>query len=350
MATTDLSPLTHQDDSIPYPWQIAPWQQLQRMLTTQRLSHALLFSGAKGLGKKALADYFVQSLLCSQASAIHRPCGKCRDCEWYGELMHPDVLQIKPEEDAGIIKIATVRQVIEFSHTTPQRHSGKIVVIDMAEMMHVAAANAILKTLEEPPAKLLLLLITSELALLPLTIRSRCQLIHFPSYTHLAEKLAWLSRMTQQNSEQASLALSLHGYAPLRAKTYLLENKIANRATIMAALQALLRKEQDPLIVAQSFMNFDLVDCINWMLIGLLDMIRLKLGLQPSQLSNQDLVTELTLLAPIMDLCACQALAARLMLSRVEVVSNLNQQLIIEDICCRWSQLTLNKGGIIGDR
>lgn len=162
-----------------YPWQTAAWHTLQAYRT--HLPQALLVHGQAGIGKTHLVWLWAQSLLCQNAShhADHLPCGTCQHCRWFQKSEHPDVQILAPEENTmrqiSIERIRALRDFLGF--TTYQRHGRRIIFIQEADRLNIAAANALLKMLEEPPERTLFLLVTAQFhALLP-TIKSRCQ--HF---------------------------------------------------------------------------------------------------------------------------------------------------------------------------
>lgn len=164
------------------------WTSLQARRA--RLPHALLLIGQKGLGKFALAREFAASLLCEQPTADGRACGACLACNWFGQGNHPDFRLLQPDAlaDEGELEegkkkpsqqitIDQVRELDEFLGVGSHRGGLSIVLVNPAEAMNRNAANSILKTLEEPPANVLFLLVSSEPPRLLPTIRSRCQAI-----------------------------------------------------------------------------------------------------------------------------------------------------------------------------
>ncbi|MDP3438918.1 MAG: DNA polymerase III subunit delta' [Azonexus sp.] len=168
-----------------------------------RLPHSLLLIGQKGLGKFDLAKQFAASLLCEQLPADGQACGKCLACNWYSQGNHPDFRLLQPgalNDDVELeegkkkpsqqITIDQVRGLDEFLNVGTHRGGLRIIVIYPTEAMNRSTANALLKSLEEPIASTLFLLVSSEpMRLLP-TIRSRCQVVPvaLPS-TQKAEKV-----------------------------------------------------------------------------------------------------------------------------------------------------------------
>ena len=156
-------------------WHATAWQQLQTSHRQQRLPHALLLSGEAGIGKAEFAARLAASLLCEQPHVDGQACGTCHACQRLGAQTHPDRFRLEPEEPGKAIKVDAVRQLIRNLSLTGHYGGYRVVTVEPAELMNTNAANAFLKTLEEPPANTLLILITASPARLPATIRSRCQ-------------------------------------------------------------------------------------------------------------------------------------------------------------------------------
>lgn len=176
------------------------WNFLMQSAAKERLAHAYLFVGQAQVGKKKVALAFVKALQCEKAKSVaSRPeaCGQCRNCILIEKGQHPDVLFIDPtqrtetfnyaDEQKQIqgqiknqeIKIGAIRQLQHQISLSPFSAKYKVVIIDSAEQMTQEAANCLLKTLEEPPQRSLLILISSNWQMLLPTVISRCQLIRF---------------------------------------------------------------------------------------------------------------------------------------------------------------------------
>jgi DNA polymerase-3 subunit delta' len=181
-----------------------------------------LLHGPAGFGKTALARHFAQVKLCEMPAEDGRPCGRCSACAWVRELQHPDLRWVEPETGdeeaegkarAEIIRIEQIRDLADFVVLTPHRRATKMIVIRPAEAMNPAAANALLKTLEEPPAGTYLLLVSDRPGRLPATILSRCTKLAAPRPS-AAQALAWLRG---QQLAAAEDLLAQAGGAPLKA-------------------------------------------------------------------------------------------------------------------------------------
>ena len=156
---------------------------LQTAVARQRLAHAYLFHGESAIGKRSTALCFAQALNCERSSPSDMidACGTCRSCQQIQARTHPDFFVIEPDNELATpqIKIEQVREIEQQIMYRPLIGERKICLIDEADRMTIGAANALLKTLEEPPDHSLFLLITSRPAALPSTIRSRCQSLRF---------------------------------------------------------------------------------------------------------------------------------------------------------------------------
>ena len=202
------------------------WQRLSARRA--QLPHALLISGQRGIGKFELARRFAESLLCENLTPSGEACGTCAACGWLAQSNHPDFRLLQPDalaeeegdgEESGRkkasqqITIGQVRALDDFLHIGTHRHGARVVLINPAEAMNRATANSLLKSLEEPIASTLFLLVSSEPDRLLPTIRSRCQSI---SLAQPASSLAaeWLR---QSGVTDAERWLALAGGSPLLA-------------------------------------------------------------------------------------------------------------------------------------
>jgi DNA polymerase-3 subunit delta' len=203
-----------------YPWQIDDWRRLN--VERERLPNAWMLTGLTGIGKLAFAEHLAQSLLCDAPGADYAPCGQCEACRWFALGSHPDFRRLTPlmDDDDGkekisrklpVIKIEAVRELIEYAHLSSHRNGQRVVLIEPAEALNPAAANALLKILEEPPADVLFLLVAHAPQRLLPTIKSRCRQYAL-SAPAPAVALAWLRDHGVAHPETE---LAHHGGAPL---------------------------------------------------------------------------------------------------------------------------------------
>ncbi|MFT4861358.1 MAG: DNA polymerase-3 subunit delta' [Pseudohongiellaceae bacterium] len=180
---------------IPFPWQQAPWSQIRQQHESGSLAHAYLVYGEPGLGKALFAEALALSILCT-APTPQGACGKCSVCQLGQGGSLPDLFEVAPEDDSREIKIAQIRKVTGFIAKSSHGNKGKVVIVDSAHCLNNAAANALLKTLEEPSQTTYLFLVTSLPGALSATIRSRCQRIKIDAPTAAAGK-QWLEAHTE---------------------------------------------------------------------------------------------------------------------------------------------------------
>lgn len=150
------------------------YRHLDQLRATGRLPHALIFLGPEGIGKQLVARHLAKALLCEEKSA---PCGACRSCLQAAQGQHPDLWSLEP--DNGRIKIDAIRELKKTLNLPPLVSKLRVVLISEAHALNAAAANALLKTLEEPPPATYFLLASHAAGWVPRTILSRCQKVRF---------------------------------------------------------------------------------------------------------------------------------------------------------------------------
>jgi len=150
---------------------------LYSSILSNQISHAYLFYGPEQIGKKLFAELFAKSLQC-QSDSNKIPCNQCVSCQQIEKKIHPDIYSTEPGENGS----TSINQIRELQHALSLRSfltSYKISIIDQADRMTNEAANSLLKTLEEPPPKTVIILISKSIVSLPLTIISRCQTLQY---------------------------------------------------------------------------------------------------------------------------------------------------------------------------
>jgi DNA polymerase-3 subunit delta' len=219
-----------------HPWNQPLFDSVKRMLG--RLPHALLLHGPRGVGKLALAERIGQLLLCENVDPVKRPCGQCDGCRWYLAGTHPDLRRLEPEvlakpaegeeEEEGSeapakrgkpsldIRVSQVRSLADFLNLRSHRGALRVALVHPAEEMNPTAQNALLKSLEEPPAGAIFILVSHRPHRLLPTVHSRCVKIPVPIPPAEAA-IAWLKSQPQQD---AARWLAFAGGAPLQALRY----------------------------------------------------------------------------------------------------------------------------------
>lgn len=197
--------------------QDAPVQTLRRSLATGKTAHAYLFSGPPGVGKHLAARTMAAALNCAEAS--DDACGQCPSCRKIEKDVHPDVFEMGLPPGKKSIPVDSVREVEKRLSLRPHEGRAKVVIIDPTDRMTEAAANALLKTLEEPGPGRFLILITAKLSYLLPTVRSRCQKIRFGALPETVVEQLLIEQGAPQDRASAAAALS-HG-SMTRAVSYL---------------------------------------------------------------------------------------------------------------------------------
>ncbi|MCP3870437.1 MAG: DNA polymerase III subunit delta' [Gammaproteobacteria bacterium] len=267
------------------PWHEQEWTRLMNGRRSGKLHHALLIRGAKGLGKARFARLLAASLLCRSAGEGGIPCGQCKECLLLKAGNHPDFVVIMPEEPGKAIKIDTIREFTRAESMTTQSGGYKVTLIEPADALNMAAANSLLKTLEEPVSQTLILLVTSLPGRLPATIRSRCRRVDIPlPDRHQARQ--WLA--SQSPEADLDLLLDLASGAPLLALDLADPETLQQRAAMLEEFFAVLTGKQDPLVVAARWDKQEPGRVLSWYSGWIIDMVRLKMAPDTQSLLNPD--------------------------------------------------------------
>lgn len=315
------------------PWHRQHWQRSIERLRAGRLPHALLVTGPVGIGKSALADQLARAVLCRAPLDDGRACGQCQACSLYQAGSHPDAMWVGPEDGSKVLKVEQIRAVSSRMSTTSQLGGHRVAVLIPAERMNAAAANGLLKTLEEPGADILLLLVSAQPGLLPATVRSRCQRMAL-TVPSADEAEAWL----RQRSPQADvgLLLALADGAPLAAAALEGSAGLEWRRTVVEDWLSLLDGDAEPAAIAQRWHGQDLAATLGWLMRLLVDLIRLKCAGQPPRLANPDLREHLQRQAGRVHLAELydhlQRLQEAVRLTRTQV----SAQAILEQVLIPW--------------
>lgn len=175
-------------------------------LAKNRIGHAYLFSGPRGVGKTTTARLIAMAVNCERANEVQPPCGECGSCMAVRQNNHPDVIELDAASNNSVEDVRELREKVNLSAI---RGGSRVWILDEAHMLTKSAANALLKTLEEPPSNLVFILATTEPEKLPPTILSRCQHFRFRrlSDAEIASKLTRLCDMAGVEAEPEALSL-----------------------------------------------------------------------------------------------------------------------------------------------
>ncbi|WP_286238587.1 DNA polymerase III subunit delta' [Neptuniibacter halophilus] len=322
-----------------YPWFYERFSHLAGLHRNRRLPHALLLHGAAGIGKADFATAFSQYLLC-QSPLENQSCGRCKSCELNAAGSHPDLYLLMPEEEGKQLKVDQIRALTEFIYSTPQQGGYRAVVINPADAMNVASANALLKMLEEPGRDTLIILVTSKLGQVLPTIKSRCQQIecHPPAED---EAINWLQAATELDAERARSVLHINRGAPKEALAYIEKDLAEERAQLIRGLADILKQRRSPLEVAQSWQKHDLELLLGWFYSLLTDVARGALCQDAESIRQDDARNMLTAVAKKTDPVRIFRLADKVHEERRAILQrqNPNKQLLLECILLEWAAL-----------
>ena len=248
--------------SAPYPWYNRQWDDLQRVAASGRLGHALLFSGRQWLGVEELATAFAHQMLCEGLPTAARPCNNCRGCNLFNAGNHPDFKTLSPSEDGKSILIDQVRELGNFYTLKSHYGSGKIALIYPADAMNRAAANAILKVLEEPPSDALLLLVAHRFSAIPMTVRSRC--VRIPCEQVETERaLEWLTlELPTVDRDLIDNLLRQSGGAPLKARSIAHDASQDRESELLDAFVGIQQGRTHALSEAKTFADLPIHDLL----------------------------------------------------------------------------------------
>lgn len=319
------------------PWHDLAWSRLQQALADDRLPHALLVTGVPGVGKALLAQHLAHALVCISPTPDRDPCGQCRSCRLASAGHHPDIHDYRPEEGSKVIKVDAVRALAQSSVLTAGGSGRSVYIVNPADGMNPAAANALLKTLEEPVGGAMLMLLSANPDRLPATIRSRCQQLTLsPPEQPLA--VDWLGQQGMSQSQAVRL-LGLYGGAPLAALAADADH-LTELDGLWSSLERLSEGRGDPITLAASWENRDLAELLEWLVLWTQDLLRLQAlpGSQPR--FDPAAAQRFQTLANRLDCKDLHGFLDSLYELRRGLSSNLNGLLALERLLLDWTRLT----------
>ncbi len=308
----------------PYPWQQEFWQVFNQQLAKEQLSHALLLTGLAGIGKQQLARAMGQRLLCQQPQQA-LACGACKGCHLFNAETHPDYHFVIPEPGKQI-RVEEIRQLQEQLSNTAQQGGRKVVVLGPAESLNTNAANAFLKTLEEPTRNTHIILFCHERSRVLPTISSRCQLIKLSVPDHQLS-LDWLQKFAGDRSAELLNAAS---GLPVRAMELLESDALEERTAIEQHLTKLREGSLGPVNCASQLATYSLETICRLLIDSLEQQVKALVCIERNEQPHWQPKSQNHLLfrEKLLDL-----------LSRLRSGFNPNQQLALEELLIDYSRL-----------
>lgn len=310
-----------------YPWHNIAHTAFENYLETGRIPHALLVWGPSGCGKLELGRAIACELLChtGQASA----CGECRSCSLFNTGAHPDFREVtfeinpKTGKTRDVITVDQVRTLIEALYKTTTISQRKVAIIHPAESMNDNAANALLKTLEEPVGETVQILVAHDPGRLPATVRSRCQRLHVGA-PESSQALDWLEQSFDASREDAALALRASAGRPLEAGAMIEDGGLSQYRETVRMLAHLGDGSISDGRATAAMADYDPVRLWNWLSLKCADLLR---GILKDSLSGPD----------IQALTQLQRLADR---NKLLVATPVRKDLLLRDWLIQWATIT----------
>ena len=311
-----------------YPWLRPHFEQLIASYQAGRGHHALLIQALPGMGEDALIYAITRFLMCQQPEG-HKSCGKCRGCQLMQAGTHPDYYTLEPEKGKSALGIDAVREVSEKLYEHARLGGAKVVWLKDAALLTEAAANALLKTLEEPPEKTWFFLSCRDPGRLLATLRSRCRLHHLATPQE-SWALSWLEREVTTSQDSALSALRLSSGAPAAALALLQADVWSQREALCRAVASAL-ESGDWLSVLPALNSDQAAECLHWLAALLLDALKIQQG--ATLLTNPDVWPLVNTLANRLPGATLRAILHDTCQSREQLltVTGLNRELVLTD-------------------
>ena len=314
-----------------YPWQKNVWDALTGRFP--KMGHGLLFYGKKGCGEDAFAQYFLAWILCQNRQLKNQPCGECGSCQWLKSDTHPNYVHITTDEDNkkqnAKIKIDKIRDLQPFVQQTVD--GWRVVVIEPAEALNTASANALLKTLEEPGDRTVIILLAEHYLKLPATIRSRLQ--HFALDRISAEQAeAYLQQnLPDADLQMQQLLMNLSNQMPLQAIELARSEWINLRQDFVNDWQKLVKQKNMPMAIATKWnkaLSFsDFSQMFEYLLSDLI-CVKLNQAIKNLDLNFSDLPDQYNLESLF-------AIYTELQQSKKFIEQNVQANLVVDQLCIK---------------
>ncbi len=326
-----------------YPWQQPSWQQLQSYVVQKRVPQALLINGTLGIGKQQLAEQFAYALLCETPKIDGISCKQCSSCLLIKAQTHPDFMVVEPEEDVKTKKTKTsigidqIRSLMDKLSLKPQFDRYRVVLIQPADALNNAAANAFLKYLEEPTERTVLILLTHRMNKLPATIKSRCQKFTLPLPDE-SLVMPWLEKQLA-GSKEARVVLNLAQGAPLLAMKYASDVHLAQRQECFNAWLSVASQQHHPVVVAEQWVKLPDTTLLFWLNSWVIDVMRYRYQAMPKNVYHTDFKVPLHEIAQRINILKLYDFYDLLLKSRGRLETPINKQALWEEILIAWARL-----------
>ena len=320
-----------------YPWQQQTWHDLVAMQQQQQLPHALMFSGVVGMGKRELALRFMQYLHCVNKNE-NGPCGVCDSCKQFAAESHPAHYVLQPKEGAAKILVDEVRALKHWLTHVAANSEYKTILVNSMDNINLAACNALLKFLEEPPGNVCFILLDNRQAEIMPTILSRVQVV---SFAHLSNEM--MQQFLQQKCDDVATRLACYNWYEVGALQLLEVDVIKlqqQRDNLLQILATLRLKQIDAVAAAEIILKEDVKLYFNIWSSIVNDLIRTSYHAQQNYLAHADkniLLQEMAAgLSPVELAKFCEVLQQY----KADFISpnNIDKNLLLANLLLAWQE------------
>lgn len=329
-----------------HPWQQSQWQQVTQLISSGRLPHALFLHGNQGLGKADFAMSLANALLCKHPTEDGQACGNCHSCQLLAANTHPDLHYLRPaaaenstsKKPALSIRIDAVRDLCEKLNQTSQYSGYRIAIIEQADQLTLSAANSLLKTLEEPGQGVLIILTSARSHRLPVTIRSRCQLLRF-TVPDESFALSWLQDKQpgdEVGEEQLRQALRYASGSPLAALNNL---QTVEQQELLAEAMTAAVSGKSSMQYASELAKYTKLQVLEGMLSWTSDVNRMIACGPEVQVTNSQYRVKLQVLSKKVDQQRLFRFYDQLNFNVLHASIAVNEQLLWENLLLSWDNL-----------
>lgn len=273
---------------IQYPWLDPLLDQWRALYTENRLHHAILLVSAQGMGRRNALRILAKLQLC-QSPQQGLACGECHSCQLFRADTHPDFYVLAPEAKGKQIGIDAVRKANEFAWKTSAIGTQRVIMIESAELLGEAAANALLKTLEEPPENCQFLLYSNAIDRLLPTITSRCGKWMLDKQDEV-KLLTWMEReLAGQGIERNALLdiLRLNAGAPITALNFIKDKRTQELDALITSFSAFVRGQAFDFQALAKQCEDAFPDSLHWLSYLLLDVAKYQQGAETNFVLSQ---------------------------------------------------------------
>ncbi|MCG3731689.1 DNA polymerase III subunit delta' [Vibrio cincinnatiensis] len=313
-----------------YPWLTPAWIVWKTQLDHARFASATLISAPEGCGSFQLVERFAQALMCTHDSS--EPCGFCHGCELMRSESHPDYHLIRPEKAGKNITVDQIRYANRLAQESSQLSGFRLIVIEPAEAMNESAANALLKTLEEPAEKCIFVLLTVNINQLLSTIVSRCQKIVVPEPTPQVVN-EWLA--LECRDPIPDYAAHICSHSPLVTKEAMASGDIKHYLEIETLFLSALQGDLSSLLACSQWLSAKPLTYLKWIWFLLTDAQKVTFGIMDSYFTpgSQSVSTTISLA-----LLQQQAESLVKLIEQLRLFSGLNAELLITDWLLKFNE------------